>query len=48
VFRFNHRKDADGNKMTDADRFNAALPGIAGRRLTFAELIGKDGSQESF
>jgi transposase-like protein len=48
VFRYNHRKDNDGNKMTDADRFNAALPGIAGRRLTFAELTGKDGSQENF
>jgi transposase-like protein len=48
VFRYNHRKDDDGNKMTDADRFNAALPGIAGRRLTFAELTGKDGSQEGF
>jgi transposase-like protein len=48
VFRYNHRKDNDGNKMTDADRFNAALPGIAGRRLTFAELTGKDGSQETF
>jgi transposase-like protein len=47
VFRYNHRKGADGHKMTDADRFNAALPGIAGRRLTFAELTGKDGSQES-
>jgi len=48
VFRYNHRKDDAGNKMTDADRFNAALPGIAGRRLTFAELTGKDGSQENF
>jgi transposase-like protein len=48
VFRYNHRKDNDGNKLTDADRFNAALPGIAGRRLTFAELTGKDGSQENF
>jgi transposase-like protein len=48
VFRYNHRKGADGNKLTDANRFNAALPGIAGRRLTFAELTGKDGSQESF
>jgi hypothetical protein len=48
VFRYNHRKNADGIKMTDADRFNAALPGIAGRRLTFAELTGKDGSQEGF
>jgi transposase-like protein len=42
VFRYNHRKDGDGNKLTDADRFNAALPGIAGRRLTFKELTGKD------
>ncbi len=48
VFRYNHRKGEDGKKMTDADRFNAALPGIAGRRLTFAELTGKDGSPESF
>jgi transposase-like protein len=48
VFRYNHRKDENGNKMTDADRFNAALPGIAGRRLTFAELTGKNGSQENF
>jgi transposase-like protein len=48
VFRYNHRKNADGGKLTDADRFNAALPGIAGRRLTFAELTGKDGSQENF
>jgi transposase-like protein len=48
VFRYNHRKNSDGTKLTDADRFNAALPGIAGRRLTFAELTGKDGSQESF
>jgi transposase-like protein len=48
VFRYNHRKGEDGKKLTDADRFNAALPGIAGRRLTFAELTGKDGSQESF
>lgn len=48
VFRYNYRKDADGKKLTDADRFNKALPGIAGRRLTFAELTGKDGSQEKF
>jgi transposase-like protein len=48
VFRYNHRKDADGKKLTDADRFNTALLGIAGRRLTFAEVTGKDGSQETF
>jgi len=41
VYRFNHRKDADGNKLTDADRFNLALPGIVGRRLTFAESLAR-------
>ncbi len=48
VFRYNHRKDEDGNKLTDADRFNAALLGIAGRRLTFAEVTGKSGSEATF
>jgi transposase-like protein len=48
VFRFNHRKDDDGNKLNDADRFNAALLGIAGRRLTFAEVTGKDEIQTPF
>jgi len=48
VFRYNHRKDVDGNKLTDADRFNAALLGIAGRRLTFAEVTGKSGSEATF
>jgi transposase-like protein len=46
VFRYNHRKDDGGKKMTDADRFKAALPGIAGRRLTFAEVTGKDGATD--
>src|SRR5258708_9292144 len=35
AFRFNHRKD-----MTDADRFNLAVTGIVGRRLTYQNLIG--------
>jgi transposase-like protein len=48
AFRYNHRKDADGNKLTDAQRFELALSQIAGKRLTFAELTGKAGSQESF
>jgi transposase-like protein len=47
VFRFNNRATKT-RKMTDADRFNAALPGITGRRLTFAEVTGKDGSPEVF
>jgi len=39
VFRFNNRKD-----KKDADRFNLAMSQITGRRLTFAELTGKDGA----
>lgn len=48
VFRFNHRKDALGNKLTSADRFNAALSQVAGKRLTFAEVTGKTGSEAIF
>ena len=48
VLRFNNRKGEDGNKLTDSDRFNAALLGIAGRRLTFAEVTGKSGSEAKF
>jgi transposase-like protein len=35
-FRFNNRK------ATDADRFNMALSGILGKRVTYKQLIGKD------
>lgn len=45
AFRFNNRKDDNGNKLTDADRFDAALSQIGGKRLTFAEVTGKAGSQ---
>ncbi len=37
VFRYNHRKD-----MNDADRFSLAMSRIAGKRLTYSELTGKD------
>jgi transposase-like protein len=43
VFRYNHRKGADGSKMSDSDRFQLALSQIAGKRLTFAEVTGKVG-----
>jgi transposase-like protein len=36
AFRFNNRK------ATDADRFNMALMGIVGKRITFTELTGKE------
>jgi transposase-like protein len=43
AFRYNHRKDADGNKLNDGQRFELALSQIAGKRLTFAEVTGKVG-----
>jgi transposase-like protein len=41
VFRFNNRKD-----MNDADRFSVAVSQIVGRRLTWDDLIGKEGETE--
>jgi len=38
AYRFNNRK------MTDAERFDAAVKGIVGKRLTFDALTGKLGS----
>lgn len=35
MYRFNNRK------MSDAERFNIAVKGIVGKRLTFDELTGK-------
>jgi transposase-like protein len=43
VFRYNHRKDDNGNKLSDSDRFEKALSQVAGKRLTFAEVTGKVG-----
>jgi transposase-like protein len=39
VFRFNNRKDKN-----DADRFALAMGQVAGKRLTYSELTGKDQS----
>jgi transposase-like protein len=41
VFRYNNRKTED-NPMNDADRFRLALTQIVGKRLTYAELTGKN------
>ena len=35
VYRFNNRK------MTDAERFDLAVQGMVGKRLTFDQLIAK-------
>ena len=48
VFRFNNRKDEDGNKLSDADRFDMALSQIGGKRLTFAQVTGKEGESAAF
>src|ERR1022692_349675 len=37
AFRFNNR-----NEMNDADRFDVAMSQIVGKRLTYAELTGKE------
>lgn len=44
AFRFNHRKDKDGNKISDASRFAEAMSRIVGHRLTYAQLTGKSDS----
>jgi len=47
AFRYNNRKDASGNKLTDADRFATAMSQVGGtphKRLTYSELTGKDQS----
>lgn len=41
-FRFNNRK------VQDADRFDLAVRGMVGKRLTFAEVTGKVGQTEAF
>lgn len=41
VFRFNNRATKD-NKLTDTDRFALLMLKVAGKRLTYAELTGKD------
>jgi len=43
VFRFNNRKDGD-RKISDAERFATAMSGLAGKRLTYSDLTGKDES----
>jgi transposase-like protein len=48
MFRFNNRKDENGRRLSDAERFTLALSQIAGKRLTFAEVTGKVGESEAF
>ncbi len=43
AFRFNNRKDEDGELLTDSDRFVTAMRQIVGKRLTYKQLTGKEG-----
>ena len=43
AFRFNNRKDMD-----DSERFVTMMKNIVGKRLTYKELIGKEGETEAF
>ena len=43
VFRFNNRATKD-NPLNDADRFALAMSQVAGHRLTYADLTGKNES----
>jgi transposase-like protein len=47
VFRFNNRATKD-NPLTDADRFSLAIMQTVGRRLTYAEVTGKEGETAPF
>lgn len=44
VFRYNTRKDDEGNKITDVERFKTVMSQVAGLRLTYADLTGKSDS----
>jgi len=42
AFRYNHRATKD-NPLNDGDRFEMVMSHIVGKRLTFAEVTGKEG-----
>jgi hypothetical protein len=44
----NNRKHEDGTPITPAERFALALPQFANKRLTYAELTGKEGTTANF
>jgi len=44
AFRFNSRKNAEGEKINDGERFSAALSRIVGKRLTWEVLTARQGT----
>ncbi len=47
IFRYNNRATKD-NPLNDSDRFVLALSQIAGKRLTYKQLTGKEGETAPF
>ena len=47
VFRYNNR-GTKANPLTDADRFDAVLRNLVGKRITYKELTGKEGETTPF
>jgi hypothetical protein len=47
AFRFNNRLDADGEVISDYERFKAALSQVVGKRLTYKALTGKEAQTAS-
>jgi hypothetical protein len=43
AFRYNTRKDHEGNVISDSHRFMMAMARIVGKRLTYKQLTGKKG-----
>jgi transposase-like protein len=43
MFRYNHRKEGD-RRVTDSERFALSMSQVAGKRLTYSQLTGKDES----
>jgi transposase-like protein len=47
MFRYNHRKDEEGEPLKDSDRFDLAARQIVGKRLTWDVLTGKEAGSPS-
>lgn len=48
AFRFNNRKDEDGEILNDSERFAIVMRQIVGKRLTYKQLTGKEGQTSAF
>lgn len=47
AFRFNTRMNEDGEKLNDGERFRHVCSKVAGRRLTWKRLTGKDEPEQA-